>query len=686
MSLLKWAKFKYEEAFDADRTFVRQAREAFKFEASEQWDKATKDDLGDKPALTFNLIKPIINMVVGMHDQNRSTEKAKPTDTSSDPILCEVLNNVKDKIYSMQDVEAYKDEVLESGIICGRGHIALDVELDPDNFPDIKINFEVIPYSEVKIDPSTRQSPSYICWRKWMSVEDFKRTYPKYAKEADRFVAFSTNKSNPFEEEADPSLLTEGDEKFSDTPDEEDYYNSYYYDTVYNRIAVVHMEYFVNYDRYYGVNPATGKIEEFKEENLEILKSFVNDFKYFKVKDKKIKWLQFTGSTVLLNEDNPLPFNDFSITSYFCYTDRSKKVLSHFGFVKSLIDPQKEVNKRWSQALNLLLSQSQGGYFIEEDVPADIRQWDDTIDDPGANTFVRKGAISQGKIRDKKLPEIPQAAMYLEEKAQQIINKISGINPELLEINTTQQQSGALFRFKQLQALTLLRKPFLNFELFEKQLARKVFAIIAKIMPEEQIQKILGEEGPYMIRDNMIIDKKRGVVVPLRDIKNLKYNIMLAPSATATGKTVYELSILMQMLQYNFPVDPNVLISKMDIPESDKAAWISYITQQQQAAQQSEQMRLQNEAEKDAAQIKLQQDKLQLKAQTDMAKLQRKDEKTALDYSIALAGLKQEDRKLVTDLITKLLALEQQEPKGEGGSIMSQIPPAIAGMIGGGRQ
>ena len=333
--------------------------------------------------------------------------------------------------------------------------------------------------------------------------------------------------------------------------------------------------------------------------------------------------------------------------------------------------------------MNLLLSQSQGGYFVEEDVPADIRQWDDTIDDPGATTFVRKGAIAQGKIKDKIMPQVPQAAMYLEEKAQQIINKISGINPDLLQQVNPAQQSGVLFRFKQLQALTLLRKPFLNFELFEKQLARKVYAIIAKMMPEEQIQRILGQESPYMIRNNMIVDKKRGILVPLRDIKNLKFNIMLVPSATATGKKAYELSVLLQMLQYKFPVDPNVLISKMDIPESDKVAWLSYISQQRQSAQQNEQMKLQKEAMKDAAQLKLQQDKLQLKSQTDMAKLQKKDERAIMDYSIAIAGLKQEDRKLVADLVTKLLALEQQKQKPEAQSVIKQLPPAIAGTFGG---
>lgn len=680
--LLQWAKGKFEEAHDRNRGFEKDAKLAFKFYANNQWDSQTLHELGDRPALTFNLVKPAVDLIVGLYDQNRYDTKAAPQDIGSDPYLCEVMNTLKDKIYEIADIRSLEDEVFEHGITCGRGFLALDVTPDPDSFPDIKINFEVVPYSEIKLDPSSRRNDysdaSYICWRKWMSIEDFKRTYPKFAKEADKFV----NK-NQQDEESDPSLLSEGDQGFADFPDsdEDDYTNSLYYDSVKNRIAVIHMEYYVNYQRYYGVNPSTKKVEEFQEQNLETLQNFIPNFKYVKVPDKKIKWLQFTGNTILFHGDNPLPFNDFSITPFFCYTDRSFNTIRHFGIVKPLIDPQREVNKRWSQALNLLLTQSQGGYFVEEDVPADDRQWDDTVDEPGATTFVRKNALAERRIMPKQMPQVPQAALVMEEKAQQVVNKITGINPETLQVNPAQQQSGALLRFKQLQAITILRRPFSNFAKFKKQLARKVFSIINSLMPEDQIRKILGQGGMFNVQDGMIVDQKRGVQVPLRDIKNLKYDISVVPAPDATGKKAYELSILLQMLQYRFPVDPRVLISKLDIPEGDKAAWLEFIAQQQQAASQMEQVKAQQEMQKEMSKVQLQQQKLQLKAATDAAKLQRKEQEDAMQYAIAIASLKQEDKKLVADLVTKLLALQKQTPK-ENKNMNLGMPPGIRGMFG----
>jgi hypothetical protein len=63
--------------------------------------------------------------------------------------------------------------------------------------------------------------------------------------------------------------------------------------------------------------------------------------------DKKVKWLQFTGNEILFDDDSPLPFPGFSICPLFVFTDASKRTANHFGIVRLMKDPQREINKRF---------------------------------------------------------------------------------------------------------------------------------------------------------------------------------------------------------------------------------------------------------------------------------------------------------------------------------------------------
>ena len=62
-------------------------------------------------------------------------------------------------------------------------------------------------------------------------------------------------------------------------------------------------------------------------------------------------------------------------------------------------------------------------------------------------------------------------------------------------------------------------------------------------------------------------------------------------------KRTLELTSFLEMQKTGFPVEPSVIINRLDLPASEKKRWLEYINSQQQAQQQ---MIEQQQAQQDA--------------------------------------------------------------------------------------
>jgi len=156
----------------------------------------------------------------------------------------------------------------------------------------------------------------------------------------------------------------------SDTSDYDLPLDLNFYDKAKNMVRIVHMEYWKTFKRYFGFNPETNGFEEFDGKKLKQIKAdyeqeFGEEFVFETLVDKKVMWLQFVGNNILYDDDSP--YDGFSICNMIAYRDPSGRTNNHFGVVRIMKDPQKEINKRWSQALNLLNQQVQSGVFAETD-------------------------------------------------------------------------------------------------------------------------------------------------------------------------------------------------------------------------------------------------------------------------------------------------------------------------------
>jgi len=667
---LESAKAQFIDAINKDIAWQNEARDDFKFRDGDQWSDEERQVLEEelRPVLTFNLVKSSVDLIMGMNEDNRIVYKASPTEPS-DAFLCEVLNDLSDFIQETQDFEEEEDGALESSAICGRGFVGIDFRPDPDRFGDIMTTEIDIPVHEAHFDPASRrpnkEDASFVVWDRWMTTEDFKIKFPKVGpKKLEELL----EGQNTWTGTTDP--LSDDGIPISDPPDadyEREMDNDInFYDRQRNMIRLVHMEYWEYYKRYYIFNPESGRFEELpdgmptKEQKAEFVLQFGEEMTIEVMFDKRVKWLQFIGDQILFDDLSPLPYKGFSIVPVTAYRDVSKRSNDDFGIVRLIKDPQREVNKRWSQALNMLNQQVQPGIYAETDAFVDADQASQSMKVAGDITWVNSGVLTGGKIKERTVPTFPNAPMQMEQFSQDIMKKITGINPDLLGQDRGRQEPGVVVRLRQQQGMTLLKPLFRNFNQMKKGLFKRQLAIIMNYMPDSQILRVLGQNDRYQIDEQgTVIDTSSAIEeenpetgevevtgytrqAEIRDVRNLDYNVISEQSPGNLTKRMMELQAMMEM-QERIPTPPEMIIEKMDLSATEKQRWLEYIQQQQES------------------QAKQQEEMQQLEVQFKDREISNDEQETENDLLLGIAKIKQASEKDEKSMKTKLAALSQQE-------------------------
>lgn len=696
------AKKLFSESIVYDTKWQREAREDFMFRDGYQWTSNERRILQEemRPVLTFNLTKSSVDLIMGMNEDNKVVFRCSPVDPT-DGFLCEVLNDLTYWIQENNRFADEEDDALESGTICGRGYVGIDFAPDPKRFGDILMKESSIPVHEIHFDPSSRRrdlsDAAYIFWDRWYKPADFKVRYPKIRdKKIEDFIALTQGSQDPWgvQSPMDSSQINYDMpvDFTSDTSDYDKPLEIEFFDKNSRMIRVVHMEYWEAYKRQYLFIPDEKRWEEVTDKDLNELKiafaeTYPNsEFVVETMMDKKVKWLEFIGNDILYDDDSPLPYKGFSICPTFVYGDASKKTNNHFGVVRLMKDPQREVNKRWSQALNMLNQQIQPGVFAETDAFVDLNQAEKSMKEAGSISWVNPGGLN--KIKERTVPRFPDAPMQMEQFSQEIIKKITGINPDLLGQDRGRQEPGVVVRLRQQQGVVLLKPLFKAFNNMKKDLFLRQLSIIMEYMPDEQILRILGSSDRYAIdpTTGVIADKLSQSVANIRDVRNIEYNVIAEESSGNMSKRMLELTALMEMQKSGFPVDPTQIIEKMNIPESDKQRWLQYIQSQQQAAAEAQSQAVQAEVAMKDRELTIEEKKVLLEFLVDISKIKQmaeKDEKKMvgdernrkLQAMSKVVDANTQERKLKGDMLMQLMDLAKQyesELKGEQNNVGAQ--------------
>jgi len=668
--LLSKAKEAFDDSIGADRNFQVKARESFDFRNNEQWDKLERDILEEerRPALTFNVVKAHIDLIMGLNEDLRKRYTAKPV-AVEDAFLCDVLNSIDYWLYQTTDWQGEEDNAFESALISGRGWVNIDYDIDEKRLSDIKITQTSIPINEIKFDPASRKrdlsDASYIIWDRWLSLEDFCVKYPKKRRSAT--IAMETGR---WAKENDILLPAEDSsgKMQNDINDESDYSDPLdinYYDTMKNRIRTCHMEYWKHVKKWFFWHPQWREWRQVPIDKKDFEARWPTMFPEHQLVlesaiQKELWWLQFCGQDILVHAPSPINYPGFSIVPCFLFGDPSRRSPDHFGIVEIMKDAQREINKRTSQTLNLFNQQVQPGVYAEVGAFVNVDQAEQSMKEAGSVTYLQDGAISQNKFIERKVPTFPNAVLQMSEYAREMLRIITGINPDLMGMNDKRKEAGIVVQLRQQQGMAILKPVFKAYSEMKVELFKRQLAIIMSHMPSPQIKRILGEGDRYQIEGSRIVDTTANLEADFRNVDNVLYDVFADPESDSLTQNALEMATFMEMQQAGMPVDPKVVISKTNLPTKEKIAWIEYLEQQQEGASKAQ------EAEQG-----MEQKKIEMQHEREMTKIEN-------DFKVSMAKIKVgEDTshlKLASDAekLKAVVSRDEQTAKLKYMQIMSQ--------------
>ena len=578
--LLRFKRW-FREAVEAQQPWRKVALEDREFYSGKQWAKVDKKELEEarRPAITINRIKPLINVLCGYQRLNRYDVDFLPR-TNDDDEQAQLRKGVTKYIMDRSHYNYEESDVFNDGVVTGIGWFEVGYKFD---------------WLAQDGDPESRdkhmRDMKYIIRARWVDKDELAAKYPQQADEIHaQTAAYMTEE-------------TENDKKYNEL--------WYSHETKKIRFAECWYKKAVQKQLFILRN---GEVAEQVTEEMIALGMILRQQT---VTTTKIRMLAFFDNVVLEDIQSPYKHGFIPFVPFICYYQGEDDIPS--GVVRDLKDPQREVNKRRSQELHILNTQSNGGWIAEEGAmsPQQEASFKRNASTPGALLKVAPNALMGQKLQRLEPQAPPSNVMAATQEAMNEMPSISGINEALMGTDISNSQSGRAIELKQKQAITHIAGLFDNLRMAKELIVEMLWGkrgapgIIPQFYTEEKAFRIVGEDGEAQIVtvnqqvQQQQVDPRTGmmqtITKTLNDLSVGEFDIVIADTpATSTQRTAQFWSLVDACgklgIQGNMIMD--ILIDLSDIPQRQEIKRRLQSQQEQQAQAQQQQMQAQMELEK----------------------------------------------------------------------------------------
>lgn len=460
------------------------AKEDYSFvEGYGQWEQKQKEELNrqSRPALVMNSILPVINLISGQERASRLGITYKPRGFDDD--RASQISNQSYRFAADNSNLSYEvSDSFQDMAICGRGFLYTMIDYHQHDEPLGEISVKRIhPLSVFWDENATRydmQDANYMIWAKWVSEDMLRIYYPS---------AMSEIKTGEW-------LGMPADLIGEATID----YN--WRDKRTGKLRILEFWYKVpKFVAFVITENGVQRFENDKEARIAIEQvtrmavsnaAPVPDMEIVERVIKQTRISHVTAWKILKDSPSPYNHNLYPIIPFTAY-NFDEKVM---GVVRSLKDPQREKNKRWSQMLHMINTMAKGGWKIpKRSISSEqLSKWSTESGKPGF-WFEFNPLIGEPKEIDGQ--NIPTSFVALMQIAEDEIKKTSGANQELLGLARTGDQSGKAIRTLQQSGATILAPLFDSLVRSQKILGEIMISMIQQYYTPEKIIDILGISG-----------------------------------------------------------------------------------------------------------------------------------------------------------------------------------------------
>lgn len=579
------AKFKewFKASASATTEWRNKAREDRGFyTGKDQWSQADITSLAEKqkPAITVNRIKPLLNVLSGYQRLNRYDIDFLPR-TNDDMELASTRKSVTKYIMDASDYDAEESDVFLDGALTGLGWFEVGYRfdyttLDGDAFIRRVAPFDIYPDAESR-DKYYRDM-RYVIRARWVEKSELKKIYADKAAEIDA-------QNDVYDKEEDSI----GD-------------HNLWYQSNSHKIRLCECWYKQPITKKLFILKDGSVVEKVVPEML-ILGQIV---KQMEVPSEEVRVIAFFDNVVLEDMVSPYQHGELPFVPFVAYYLGEDDIPA--GVVRDLKDPQREINKRRSQSMHILNSQSNSGWIAEDGALSTEQEsaFKAGASTPGALLKVGVGALTGGKLQPLHPAPAPINTMQATQEAGAELTQISGINEALMGTDISNTASGRAIELKQKQAITHIATLFDNLRYVKKRIVyllwgkRNAKGVIPQYYTDQKTYRIVGVGGKT---DFITVNQPQQVVDPqtmqtiqttLNDLSQGEFDIVIADTpATATQRTTQFYTMVDAVSKIGIPGDLvfDILLDLSDVAQKDeiKKRYLERQKSSAEAAQQQQQ-------------------------------------------------------------------------------------------------
>jgi len=492
----------YEWENGKGKELRERAKKMFKYYNGDQWDPTVRSKMESsddpRPVMTFNEIRPKIDILSGEERRNREDWVAKPREGSDEEeaqIRTALLKYKRDQ----NTLAVEESRAFEEGIIGGYAGVACDLVADPEGGAPL-IHVEARDWSEFRWDLTSRKpdmtDAHWMALSVMASPDRLSELFPNWSVEINGEYASLCH--DPLIEEADIG------ERIGVTRYLDGRMRKTLFDTKEKKIRTIQFYYRTMRKReYLTIQGPQGLVErEVPEGDNKELRALADQLLLTGraqrkiVAEKAIRGLLIVGRRTLAQWWSPFDGQDAFGTPYFPLhlwkaSDTDGYIM---GLVESLVSPQDEVNKRWTMMVENYLKTARSGGLYEENAFENEAEAKRKWGSPGYWAKVRQNAISQQRIKEHTAKPPDTALMMLFQAAEASVDRISNMDKGRMGM-LSREESGVAIRTRAVQSALVQVKAFDNFRNFQLRLGRFLNANLHLEFPVRRTIRLVMPTG-----------------------------------------------------------------------------------------------------------------------------------------------------------------------------------------------
>lgn len=484
--------------YDAYRTWSVYYAEAYrdlKAYAGDNWTVLEKNKLKrqNRMILELNKIRRVVNLYSGYERENRTATVCTPVE-GSDVETSDQFSNLMYYVYDKANADYIISDAFEHALKTGLAIVGIYMDYSRDKINgDIKMYWK--PFNAVMFDPYfTKRDLSdcdQVATRDLVSKEQIKSLLPWISDEV-----------------IDNLPTGIRDNKFQYLGIYRQYNSTYIaknlctYDQYWKRVTK---------SQKYLVDIETGISEEWngtKEEEKELKEALFQEslrraemgleprLELINSHKRTVELNIIVSGQLLYSGPDPTGLDNYPFIPILMYYEPliDSFELKLQGVVRSIIDSQRQYNRRHSQIIDLMESVINSGYITKNGAVLDPNMLMQA--GQGKQIVVNEGYDVNADIREISAPNIPPGYLQYQDIMDKNILEIPGASDELLGISSVgdSQVSGKLAEVRASNGLKGNRGIFDNLEQTKKYLGLLVIEAIQKNYSYGKVERILGEQ------------------------------------------------------------------------------------------------------------------------------------------------------------------------------------------------